>query len=41
MKPSDYTLDSISTLISSEVPFDILSDLIKDMDLEIIDVRTA
>lgn len=41
MKKNDFTLDSILSMISSENSFDILTDLIKDMDLEIVDVNVA
>lgn len=41
MYTADYTLESIYPLVSSEVSMDILSDLIKDMDLEIIDIKAA
>ena len=41
MKKNDFTLDSILSMISSENSFDILTDFIKDMDLEIVDVNVA
>lgn len=41
MRNTDFTLDTISSLISSEISFEILSDMVKDMGLEIIDVKAA
>lgn len=41
MRTTDITIDSISSLISSENSFDILADLVRDMDLEIIDIKAA
>ncbi len=41
MKKNDFTLDSILSVISSENSFDILADLISDMDLEIVDIKVA
>lgn len=41
MRTTDITIDSIYSLISSENSFDILADLVKDMDLEIIDIKAA
>ncbi len=41
MKKNDFTLDYILSMISSENSFDVLTDLISDMDLEIVDVKIA
>lgn len=41
MYTTDFTLESISSLISSEISMDVLSGLIQDMDLEIIEIKAA
>ncbi len=41
MKKNDFTIDYILPMISSENSFDVLADLISDMDLEIVDVKIA
>lgn len=40
MYKTDFNIDSISSVISSE-SMDILSGLIQDMDLELVDVKAA
>lgn len=40
MYTTDFNIDSLSSLISAESA-DILSGLIQDMDLELIDVKVA
>ena len=40
MYKTDFNIDSISSVISSE-SMDILSGLIRDMDLELVDVKAA
>lgn len=39
MKNTDFTLESISSMISSEASFNELIGMISDMDLEILDVK--
>ena len=41
MKNTDYNLDTLCGMISSEDSLGALLDIISDMDLEIRDVRTA
>ncbi len=41
MKNTDFTLESISSMISSESSFRELMDMISDMDLEILDAKIA
>lgn len=41
MKNTDFTLESISCMISSESSFRELMDMINDMDLEVQDARIA
>lgn len=40
MKNTDFTLETLSTLISTE-SFNAIADMICDMDLEIMDVNRA
>ena len=40
MKQTDYSFDSISSMISSEDSFRTLLDIIGDMDLEILDAQS-
>lgn len=39
MRANDITLDSILSIISTENTFDVLADLVKDMELELVDVK--
>lgn len=39
MKSNDITLDSILSIISTGNTFDVLADLVKDMELELVDVK--
>ena len=41
MKNTDYNLDSISSMISSESSYLSLVDMIKDLDLELLDVTVG
>lgn len=41
MKNTEYNLETLSAMISSEASFQALVDMISDMGLEIQDVRTA
>lgn len=41
MKNTDFTLESIVSMISSESSFRELMDMISDMELEVQDVRIA
>lgn len=40
MKNTDFTLETLSTLISSDA-FNAIADMINDMDLEIMDINRA
>ncbi|MGN0188769.1 MAG: hypothetical protein ACI395_04565 [Candidatus Cryptobacteroides sp.] len=40
MKNTDYSFESISSMISSEDSFRTLLDIIGDMDLEILDAQS-
>lgn len=41
MKNTDFTFDSLSTLISSDSSLRLLEEMIEDMDLEITEIRKA
>lgn len=41
MKNTDFNLDSISSMISSESSYLSLVDMIKDLDLELLDVTVG
>lgn len=41
MKNTDFNLDSISSMISSELSYLSLVDMIKDLDLELLDVTVG
>ncbi len=41
MRTLDFTFDSITSLISPETSLEVLAGLIKDMDLEVVDVKAA
>ena len=41
MKNTDFNLDSISSVISSESSYLSLVDMIKDLDLELLDVTVG
>ena len=41
MKNTDFTFDSLSTLISSDSSLRLLVEMIEDMDLEITEIRKA
>ncbi len=41
MKNTDFTIDSLSSLLSSESSYLFLVDMIKDLDLELLDVTHA
>lgn len=41
MKNMNYDIDSLGGLISSEISFHSLVDMIRDMDLELLDVSVA
>ncbi len=41
MKKMNYDIDSLGRLISSEISFHSLVDMIRDMDLELLDVSVA
>jgi len=40
MKNTDYSLDSLQSVISSSSSLEVLLDMIKDMDLEIEDIKS-
>ncbi len=41
MKNTDFTLESIGSMISSEDSFSALVGIISDLDLELVDVETV
>lgn len=41
MKNTDFNLDSLSSMISSESSYLSLVDMIKDLDLELLDVTVG
>ena len=41
MKNTDYTFETISSMISSQDSFNALVDIISDLDLVLVDVETA
>ena len=41
MKNTEYNLDTLSTIISSEASWQALVDMISDMGLEIKDIHTV
>lgn len=41
MKNTEYNIDELNTIISSESSLDTLFDLISDMGLEILDMHKA
>ena len=41
MKNTDFNIDSLSSIISSESSYLFLLDMIKEMDLELLDVTHA
>ncbi len=41
MKNTEYNLDALSSIISSEASFNELVNMIDDMGLEIMDVKAA
>ncbi|MGN1210444.1 MAG: hypothetical protein ACI4TM_02075 [Candidatus Cryptobacteroides sp.] len=41
MKNTDFTFDSISSLISSDSSLRLIAEMMEDMELEITDVRKA
>ena len=41
MKNTEFNIDSLQSVISSPDSLEVLLDMIKDMDLEIEDIKTA
>ena len=41
MKKTDYTFDSLHNVVASETSFAALMDMVNDLGLEIMSIRTA